>query len=60
MRVTKCSKRWRVDYYDLMVRKYCHYEKYVELDRPVRVRGRVCLVKTRGCGCATINTDDNW
>jgi hypothetical protein len=26
-----------------MVRKYCHYEKYVELDRPVRARAREWL-----------------
>ena len=32
----------------------------MELDRPVRARGREYLVKTRGGGWATRNCDDNW
>ena len=40
--------------------KYWRYEKYEEIDWPVRVRGRECLVKSRGDGCATSNSDDKW
>jgi hypothetical protein len=31
----------------------------MELERPVRVCGRECLVKSRGGACATRNSDDS-